>query len=216
MNHANFALPDDASGFVSLSEAVPDAIPEIRYHSTYNFVGDRIDGYDLPAALLTREAARALKAASGDLIRRGFRLKIYDAYRPQSAVDHFLRWAKDPADTRMQAYFYPGIAKESLIPQGYIAVRSGHTRGSTVDLTLFDMAEGRDADMGSPFDWFGCESRTDYQDLTREQSANRTALRSAMVSRGFRPYSGEWWHFTLENEPFPDTYFTFPVSAVLR
>ena len=202
---------DDASGFVLLGDAVPDAILEIRYYSTCNFVGDRIDGYEEPVALLTKEAAEALRAVSGDLKARGYRLKIYDAYRPQRAVSHFMRWAMDPEDIRMKEYFYPELEKDAVIPLGYIAEHSGHSRGSTVDLTLFDMAAGKDADMGGPFDYFGELSHPDYRGITEAQYASRMLLREAMGARGFAPIPEEWWHFTLEREPYPDTYFTFPV-----
>jgi len=205
-------LSDDASDFVLLSEAVPDIILEIRYYSTFNFIGDRIDGYDEPIALVTRETAAALKKVSAELAGKGFRLKVFDAYRPQKAVDHFMRWALDAEDIRMKQYFYPGLEKEVLIPQGYIAEHSGHSRGSTVDLTLFDMKTGKDADMGGTFDYFGELSHPDYRDITDEQFQNRMILRNAMLAHGFRPLAEEWWHFTLGNEPFPDTYFTFPVS----
>ena len=204
---------DDASGFVLLGEAVPDVILEIRYYSTFNFVGDRIDGYEEPVALLTREAAAALRAVSDDLIKRGFRLKIYDAYRPQKAVSHFMRWALDFGDTRMKEYFYPELEKDTLFPLGYIAGHSGHSRGSTVDLTLFDMKAEKEADMGGPFDYFGELSHPDYEGVTEEQHANRMLLREAMTARGFRPLASEWWHFTLDAEPYPDTYFTFPLRG---
>ena len=197
--------------FVSLTEAVPDAILEIRYFSTYNFVGERIDGYLAPTALMTREAADSLKAVSDDVMRLGYRLKIYDAYRPQCAVDHFVRWAADVADTTMRRYFYPDVDKSLLFKKGYIYEKSGHTRGSTVDLTLFDMTTEKEVDMGGTFDWFGLESHPDYRDITEEQFANRMILRQAMLRHGFNPLAEEWWHFTLKNEPFPDTYFTFPV-----
>jgi D-alanyl-D-alanine dipeptidase len=197
--------------FVSLTEAVPDAILEIRYFSTYNFVGERIDGYLAPTALMTREAADSLKAVSDDVMRLGYRLKIYDAYRPQCAVDHFVRWAADVADTTMRRYFYPDVDKSLLFEKGYIYEKSGHTRGSTVDLTLFDMTTEKEVDMGGTFDWFGLESHPDYRDITEEQFANRMILRQAMLRHGFNPLDEEWWHFTLKNEPFPDTYFTFPV-----
>lgn len=203
---------EDAGGFVSIGRFIPDLILEIRYYSTFNFIGDRIDGYEQPVALLTREAAARLKEVSNDLAGKGYRLKIYDAYRPQKAVDHFMRWAKDPADTRMKAFFYPDLDKPVLIPQGYIAERSGHSRGSTVDLTLFDMRTGKDADMGSPFDFFGEASHPDFREITPEQYENRMLLREGMLRRGFRPLAEEWWHFTLRNEPYPDTFFTFPVS----
>ena len=214
--------------FVSLTEAVPDAILEIRYFSTYNFVGDRIDGYLAPTALLTHAAADSLRAVSDELMKQGYRLKIYDAYRPQEAVDHFVRWAANTKDTRMKYCFYPDLNKNVLFKQGYIAEKSGHTRGSTVDLTLFDMATGKEVDMGGTFDWFGPESHPDFcgdpdtgiydakagrkrNGITEQQFRNRLILRDAMLRHGFKPIDEEWWHFTLRNEPFPDTYFTFPV-----
>ena len=197
--------------FVQVAEAVPDVIQEIRYYSTYNFVGERIDGYERPQAMITRKAARALKAASDECVRRGYRLKIYDAYRPQRAVMHFMRWAKDIEDTRMKAHFYPNLDKSVLFSQGYIAERSGHSRGSTVDLTLFDMKTGKELDMGGTFDWFGKESHPDYKGITKEQFSNRMLLREIMQAHGFKPIAEEWWHFTLADEPYPDTYFDFPV-----
>ena len=205
--------PDDASGFVSLAEAVPDVILEIRYYSTYNFVGDRIDGYEDPCALLTREAAEALQGAAEDAAALGYRLKVYDAYRPQMAVDNFVAWAEDVDDTRMKAYFYPELDKSVLFDQGYIAAKSGHSRGSTLDLTLFDMDTGKELDMGGTFDYFGELSHPDYVgNLTEEQIENRNTLRDIMTDNGFLPLDTEWWHFTLAGEPYPDTYFTFPVS----
>ena len=206
-------LSDDSSDFVLLSEAVPDVILEIRYYSTYNFVGDRIDGYEEPVAMLTKEAAAALKEASDELMGLGYRLKIFDAYRPQTAVTHFMNWALDSGDTRMKDYFYPDLEKDVLFPQGYIAEHSGHSRGSTVDLTLFDMRTEREVDMGGTFDYFGELSHPDYMDITQEQYAMRMLLREVMMKHGFRPLAEEWWHFTLEREPYPDTYFTFPVNS---
>ena len=203
----------DSSDFVLLSEAVPDAILEIRYYSTYNFVGDRINGYEEPCALLTKEAATALKKVSDELVSKGYRLKIYDAYRPQMAVTHFMNWAKDVSDTRMKKYFYPELDKSVLFDQGYIAEKSGHSRGSTVDLTLFDMNTEKEVDMGGTFDFFGELSHPDYKKITAEQYENRMILRNAMLAHGFKPLEEEWWHFTLKDEPFPDTYFTFPVSS---
>lgn len=209
----DMVFSDDASDFVLLSEAVPDAILEIRYYSTYNFIGDRIEGYEQPVALLTKEAAAALKEVSDDVMSQGYRLKIFDAYRPQKAVTHFMRWALDVNDTRMKEYFYPELEKDVLFPQGYIAEHSGHSRGSTVDLTLFDMASGREVDMGGTFDYFGELSHPDYTGITEEQYANRMILREAMLAHGFKPLPEEWWHFTLENEPYPSTYFTFPINS---
>ena len=208
-----YILSNDPADFVLLSEAVPDAILEIRYYSTYNFVGDRITGYDEPIAMLTREAADALKEVSDDLKEQGYRLKIYDAYRPQAAVTHFVNWALDTDDTRMKQYFYPDLNKDELFPKGYINQFSGHTRGSTVDLTLFDMKTGKEVDMGGTFDYFGQLSHPDYTGITTEQYANRMILREAMMSHGFKPLEEEWWHFTLEDEPYPDTYFTFYLES---
>lgn len=172
---------EDASQFVTLTDFVPDAILEIRYFGTYNFVGARIDGYLEPTALLTREAADSLQAVSKDVMAMGYRLKIYDAYRPQKAVDHFVRWAANVNDTLMKPYFYPALDKSVLFAQGYIAKKSGHTRG-----------------------------------ITPAQFANRMILRRAMMRHGFKPISSEWWHFTLKKEPFPHTYFTFPVKQLNR
>ena len=216
--------------FVPIAEAVPDAILEIRYYSTYNFVGTRIDGYLEPTAFLTREAASALREVSDDVMAQGYRLKIYDAYRPQKAVDHFVRWAADVPDTLMNDYFYPDLDKSVLFEQEYIMAKSGHTRGSTVDLTLFDMTTEKEVDMGGTFDWFGPESHPNFcgnpetgeytgdnsksptgRSITPEQFANRMILRRAMLRHGFKPLDSEWWHFTLADEPFKDTYFNFPV-----
>ncbi|MBQ4193248.1 MAG: M15 family metallopeptidase [Clostridia bacterium] len=203
----------DPSGFVLLSDVIPHIVQEIRYFSTYNFIGDRIDGYEEPCALLTKEAARALKAVSNEMIVQGYRLKIFDAYRPACAVKHFVLWGLEDQDVRMKPYFYPDLEKQALFKEGYIAARSGHSRGSTVDLTLLDMRTGREVDMGSPFDLFSEVSHPDYRGITDEQYANRMMLQHVMVRCGFRPLDCEWWHFTLENEPYPDTYFEFPVSA---
>ncbi|MBR0170391.1 MAG: M15 family metallopeptidase [Bacteroidales bacterium] len=216
-----------SSDFVNITDVVPDAILEIRYFGTYNFVGARIDGYEQPTALLTRKAADSLRAVSDDLKAQGYRLKIYDAYRPQMGVDHFVRWGKDLDDTLMKRYFYPNEMKDSLFIKDYIATHSGHSRGSTLDLTLFDMRTEKEVDMGGTFDWFGRESHPDYcgnpetgeytgenGHLTAEQFENRMILRRAMMAHGFKPYDCEWWHFTLKNEPYPDTYFAFPVREL--
>lgn len=206
----NHTLPE---GFVLVGEAIPDALLDIRYYTTYNFVGARIDGYEAPVAVLTREAADALKLVSDDMKAQGLRLVIYDAYRPQRAVDHFARWAEDIADTRMKAVFYPDVDKADLFEKGFIARRSGHSRGSTVDLTLLDEATGKLLDMGGPFDFFGELSHPDYAGVTAQQHENRMLLQSAMRKRGFKPLSTEWWHFTLVDEPYPKTFFDFPVRG---
>ncbi len=203
----------DSSGFVLLSDFVPGIIQEIRYYSSYNFVGDRIDGYEEPCALLTKEAARALKYVSNEMNVKGFRLKIFDAYRPVRAVKHFVLWGIEDLDQRMKPYFYPELEKQELFSKGYIASQSSHSRGSTVDLTLLNMMTGKEADMGSPFDMFDEESHPDYKGITELQYENRMMLQQVMVRHGFKPVDCEWWHFTYSDEPFPDTYFDFPVSA---
>ena len=206
-------VTNDPSGFVLLADYVPGIIQEIRYYSTYNFIGDRIDGYEEPCALLTKEAARALKSVSNEMNAMGFRLKVFDAYRPATAVKHFVLWSIDDLDLRMKPFFYPDLDKEELFKRGYIASQSSHSRGSTVDLTLLDMSTGKEVDMGGPFDFFGELSHPEYRDITEAQYENRMFLRDAMLRNGFEPIDCEWWHFTLSNEPYPDTYFTFPVSS---
>ena len=203
----------DPSAFVVLADYVPAIIQEIRYYSTYNFIGDRIDGYEEPCAILTMEAARALKSVSNEMNVMGYRLKVFDAYRPAAAVKHFVLWGLEDTDIRMKPFFYPDLDKEELFMRGYIASRSSHSRGSTVDLTLFDMRTGKELDMGSPFDYFSEVSHPDYTGITKEQYENRMLLRTAMLRNGFEPYDCEWWHFTLRDEPFPDTYYAFPVSS---
>ena len=203
----------DSSGFVLLADFVPGIIQEIRYYSTYNFVGERIDGYEEPVALLTIEAARALKRVSNEVNAQGYRLKVFDAYRPATAVRHFVLWGIEDLDLRMKPYFYPNLEKQELFKQGYIASQSSHSRGSAVDLTLLDMATGREVDMGSPFDLFSETSHPDSKQVTEEQHANRMFLQSAMTRNGFKPIDCEWWHFSLADEPYPDVYFDFPVSS---
>ena len=209
---AKIAPEYDNSDFVRVTDVIPDAILEIRYYSTYNFVGERIDGYELPIALMTREAADSLKAVNDELKAHGYRIKIWDAYRPQRAVNHIIRWAENISDTAMKAVFYPMVDKSVLFERGYVYARSSHSRGSTVDLTLLDAATGRELDMGSPFDWFGEESHPDYPCPLYRQSDNRKTLHNAMVRHGFEGIDSEWWHFTLRNEPYPDTYFDFPIN----
>lgn len=205
-------ISKDARGFVLLSDVVPHIIQEIRYYSTYNFVGERVDGYEEPLALMTREAARALRAASSELNVQGYRLKVFDAYRPVTAVKHFIYWAIEDEDIRMKPYFYPEIDKQDAFSLGYIARNSSHSRGSAVDLTLLDMSTGHEVDMGGPFDFFGQRSHPDFRDITDAQYEMRMLLRHTMERCGFEPYECEWWHFRLADEPYPDTYFDFPVA----
>ncbi|MBR5641002.1 MAG: M15 family metallopeptidase [Firmicutes bacterium] len=203
----------DPSGFVVLADHVPGIVQEIRYHSTYNFIGDRIDCYEEPVALCTVEAARALKAVANEMNVFGYRLKVFDAYRPAGAVRQFVLWGIEDTDIRMKPYFYPDLNKTELFEKGYVASRSSHSRGSTVDLTLLDMKTGKEVDMGSPFDLFSEVSHPDYRGISDEQYENRMLLQGVMVRNGFEPIDCEWWHFTLKDEPYPDKYFEFPVSA---
>jgi len=202
-------LPD---GFVYVTDEIPTAILEIRYFSEDNFVGAVIDGYHAPKAILTKEAAQALKKAADSLYEQGYYIKVFDAYRPQRAVDHFVRWAQDLSATQMKEKYYPDVDKALLFELGYIAEKSGHSRGSTVDLTLVDVSTGTELDMGSGFDFFGEISHHGTDLITKKQEQNRNILRDAMVNAGFEPYPEEWWHYTLRDEPYPDTYFDFPVE----
>ncbi len=199
------------SGFVRLGEAIPGIVLDVRYYGDDNFVGAPVDGYEAPAAVLTQAAADALREVQERLRARGLGLKVFDAYRPQTAVDHFVRWAADPSDRRTKAEYYPDVPKSELFARGYIAEASGHSRGSTVDLTVVRLSDGAELDMGTSFDFFGAESAVDHAGLTGEQRANRRLLADAMQAHGFEPYPAEWWHFTLDAEPYPETYFDFPV-----
>ena len=201
---------------VDVETLIPDAILDIRYHSSYNFVGEVIDGYRAPKCLLTGPAAEALAAVQERARQRDMTLKIFDCYRPQQAVDHFVRWAEDLDDTKMKQVFFPNVAKAALFEEGYIAAKSGHSRGSTVDLTLvsLDADGGRvgELEMGTPFDFFDPLSHTDNPAVTGEARENRQLLKSLMAEQGFSNLPEEWWHYTLEDEPFPDTYFDDPVE----
>ncbi|HPU02053.1 MAG: M15 family metallopeptidase [Firmicutes bacterium] len=199
-------------GFVYVHEVIDTVQLDIRYYGENNFVGTRIDGYERPVAILSEEAAAALKVAADILEEQGYYIKIFDAYRPQMAVDHFIRWAQDLDDVKMKEQFYPDVDKSKLFELGYIAEKSGHSRGSTVDLTLVDKHTGEELDMGGGFDFFGEISHHGTDLITEEQERNRNILREAMVAAGFKPYPEEWWHYTLENEPYPDTYFNFKVK----
>jgi D-alanyl-D-alanine dipeptidase len=203
------ALPE---GFVYVDEVIPAARFDIRYFGEYNFVGTRIDGYNAPFAILSKEAAEALKRVSDELAEKGYGILIFDAYRPQKAVNHFVTWSRDASDTRMKAEFYPEVDKSRLFELGYIASKSGHSRGSTVDLTLVRLDTGEEIDMGGPFDFFGPVSHHGTDLVTEEQTANRNILKEAMEKHGFAAYDQEWWHYTLKPEPYPDTYFDFDVE----
>ncbi|MFE1955659.1 M15 family metallopeptidase [Streptomyces sp. NPDC059524] len=228
--------PKAPKEFVALSEVDPTIIQEMRYYTEHNFVGEPVDGYKKPMCILTRPAANALHKAQTGLLKRGYSLKVYDCYRPQRAVDHFVRWAEDLGDQRMKPEFYPHVDKTRLFEDGYIAAKSGHSRGSTLDLTLVKLpalptrayvpgeeltpcygpqAErfpDNSVDMGTGFDCFDTLAHTDDPRIQGAQRANRDLLRDALVGQGFVNLPEEWWHYTYKPELFPDTYFDFPVS----
>ncbi|PKD15863.1 peptidase M15 [Salegentibacter salinarum] len=211
----NFVLAQQKKlpeGFVYLKEQIPDIKLDIRYAGNNNFIGKPVNSYNKPTAILTEEAATALQKAQKDLMAEGYCFKIFDAYRPQTAVNHFIEWARKPEDTLTKQRFYPEVAKKDLFQLGYIATKSGHSRGSTVDLTIIDAQNGEELDMGSGYDFFGDISHHSTNKITKEQRANRSLLKRIMIKNGFRPYPEEWWHYTLRNEPFPETYFDFPVQ----
>jgi D-alanyl-D-alanine dipeptidase len=207
--------------FVNLNTVAPEIQYDLRYFADHNFVGRRIDGYEAPVCLLTSQAAQALKSVEDRLLPMGLTLKVYDCYRPQRAVDDFARWAKDLSSTKMRTEFYPQVEKSQLFNEGYIAYRSGHSRGSTVDLTIVpagsqipasQRAPDNSLDFGTGYDCFSPLSHPDSQEVSPQQRANRLLLQSLMVQAGFKPLDTEWWHFTLAGEPYPDTYFDFPVA----
>jgi D-alanyl-D-alanine dipeptidase len=202
------ALP---KGFISLQEYIPTIQLEMRYHTLHNFMGTKVDGYLSPRAILTKASAKALAKVQQDLNAFGLGLKIFDAYRPQKAVDHFVRWGLDLEDRANKEKYYPTVEKRNLFLQGYIAKKSGHSRGSTVDLTIIDLESKRELDMGSTFDFFGKQSWVKYTKITAKQRANRMLLHQMMLLYGFKSYAQEWWHFTLRDEPYPDSYFDFDI-----
>ncbi|MGB1308227.1 MAG: M15 family metallopeptidase [Oceanihabitans sp.] len=199
-------------GFVYISDIIPDIQIELRYCLNNNFVGEPITGYNAEVCIVSKPAAMALKKVQEELKKQGKTLKIYDAYRPQQAVNHFVKWAKNIKDTIMKRQFYPDVAKRNLFKEGYIASRSRHSSGSTIDLTIVDLNTGKNLDMGTPYDYFGKASWLLYSDLNKNQKANRMLLHTIMLKHGFRHYPQEWWHFTLKGEPFKNQYFNFPVE----
>ncbi|MFD0861443.1 M15 family metallopeptidase [Sungkyunkwania multivorans] len=198
-------------GFVYIDDIIPDIVLEIRYCGNDNFVGQPIAGYYEEKCIVTKAAAIQLKSVQENLKAQGLRLKVFDAYRPQRAVDHFRIWARDWNDTLMKYKYYPNEAKPTLFKRGYISTRSGHSRGSTVDLTIIDR-NGDELDMGTPWDFFGVESRPLSWRITEQQRENQRLLRDLMMKNGFKPLPTEWWHFTLAEEPFPKTYFDFVIE----
>ncbi|SDS00547.1 D-alanyl-D-alanine dipeptidase [Formosa sp. Hel1_31_208] len=208
-NQDKEVLPE---GFVLVKDIIPDIEVKLSYYSTHNFVGDTIDGYHANTLILTKQSAEALKKVQAELQEQNLCLLVYDGYRPQRAVNHFMRWAKDLNDTIRKHEFYPDVEKRHLFREEYIATRSGHSRGSTLDLTIINGNTNEPLDMGSPYDFFGKESWVDYQGLTNKQKANRQLLQDVMLKYNFRNYPKEWWHFTLRWEPFPKTYFDFEIE----
>ena len=202
----------DKSDFAPVYTVIDDAAYDIRYYSPNNFTGNKIRGYKAPVAYMTKEALAALAVAAQDLRSQGYRLLIWDTYRPQKAVDNFVEWINNPKDEGDKS-FYPKLKKSDLLKGMYIMEKSGHTRGSTVDLTLIKK-DGSFVDMGGTFDLFSEISHPDYKKLTKVQKQNRKILHDAMIKAGFKGLDSEWWHFTLENEPYPDTYFDFDVEGV--
>ncbi len=199
-------------GFVYVADHIPTIQMDLRYTGSNNFVGKPIDGYKREVVILSEAATKALKNVQDELNSANLSIMVYDSYRPQQAVNHFIRWARDLNDTIMKARFYPKVEKRNLFKEGYIASRSGHSRGSTLDITIVDLETCEPLDMGSPYDFFGSESWVENNNLTKEQRANRTLLQSIMTKHGFRNYPKEWWHFTLRGEPFPETFFDFAVD----
>lgn len=209
----DYEISEDSSSFVQIDRIINNVIIDMRYYSNYNFIGQRIDGYKENYALLTLDAALALKNASIEFLKDGYVIKIFDAYRPFKALLHFQRWVKND-DTRMKEYFYKYLSKGDLIKKGYISLLSSHSRGSTVDITLVDIKNNKELDMGCDFDDFGDIAHIDYKKLTSKQMKNRIYLRRIMEKNGFKSLDNEWWHFTLVNEPYKDVYFDFDVKCL--
>jgi len=227
---------DPPRGFVDVTTVIPDIIVETRYATAHNFVGRPIPGYNAPRCLLTAPAAKALECVADELRGRGYVLKAYDCYRPQRAVNAFVGWGRNLRDQKAKSEFYPDVDKQNLFRDNYIASRSGHSRGSTLDLTIVPIGrkpaasvpaasdvracdsragsrtDDGSADMGTGFDCFSALSHTLSQEVNPAQRANRALLRGAMRGCGFYNNPSEWWHYTLRGEPYPDTYFNFAVE----
>ncbi|MBQ0064770.1 MAG: M15 family metallopeptidase [Firmicutes bacterium] len=200
----------DASGFVNLGEEIPELLLDVRYYTSFNFVSERIDGYEAPIILCTKELCEAMKRVVPIFKEKGYLVKVFDAYRPQRAVDHFVRWSLEEGKEGMKSYFYPDYQKEEIFGE-YVIKKSSHSRGSAIDFTLVEMATQLDVDMGGTFDFFGAKSYPFYEHISKEQKENRMYLRKVMLENGFIAFPSEWWHFSLEKEPYPDTYFDFPI-----
>lgn len=209
INSVAAQIPDD---FGYIADEIPDIRLEIRYASKENFMGRVVNGYSSPKVVLTKKALSALKKAQTEFKQLGYGIKVFDAYRPQRAVDDFMQWIKAEKDTVMKHKYYPQLDKKNLVPQGYIAEKSGHSRGSTIDLSLVYLdgeKKGQEVDMGGEWDYFGKRSNYDYPEISPKQKENRALLQKIMIKHGFLPYAEEWWHFTLAKEPFPIQYFDF-------
>lgn len=210
--HTAFSQTNKTAEFVTIQKYIPSVKIEMRYYSNHNFIGKKIDGYNSDKAIISIQAATALKKIQRELNKKGLSLIIYDAYRPQKAVNHFKKWAKVLNDTLAKKEFYPNVAKKDLFSSGYISSHSRHSSGSTVDLSIISLATNKALDMGSPYDYFGKQSWVNYSKLTKIQKNNRQLLQNIMLQNGFRNYPKEWWHFTLRNEPYKNVYFDFNVE----
>jgi len=210
MKRIMIVRPED---FVDISLEIPGIVTDVKYFTGENFVGEKIDGYNAPIILLTKKAAIALDRVQKQLMEKGYGLKIYDGYRPKSAVEHFIRWVNAAENGKANDFYYPGMTRQEVFQAGFIAKTSSHTRGSTVDLTVIKLDTGIEVDMGGHFDFFSEISYSDYDHLSIEQSKNRVQLRYLMRSEGYEPMQQEWWHFTLGDEPYPQTYFDFPIES---
>ena len=199
---------------MALDAYAPSVRQQIRYADTENFVGAPIDGYRAARCWLSEPAARALASAEAEVMGQGLELVVFDCYRPERAVRHFMRWAADANDQGTKEYYYPRVSKAELLSGGYVAERSGHSRGSTVDVTLERPCGNGTVplDMGTSFDFFDPRSNYSSTEVTPAQWENRRRLRELMERHGFRGYEPEWWHFTLADEPYPNRYFDVPIE----
>ncbi|HEY5556807.1 M15 family metallopeptidase [Acetobacterium sp.] len=210
MKRIMITRPED---FVDISLEIPEIVTDVKYFTGENFAGEKIDGYDAPIVLLTEKATIALSRVQKQLVKKGYGIKVYDGYRPKRAVEHFIRWVNTKENGKTNDFYYPGMTRLEVFHGGFIAKKSSHTRGSTVDLTVIKLDTGIEVDMGGSFDFFSEISYSDYDHLNIEQSKNRVQLRYLMRSEGFEPMQQEWWHFTLADEPYPETYFDFSINS---
>ncbi len=203
---------DLPKGFVDLNDLIDDLQVDLKYFTGDNFIGAQVRGYERSRCIITQAAAQALVRVQQTLSEFGLGLKIFDAYRPQMAVDHFIQWCGEITAPVTQSRFFPDLQPAELFSKGYLIKHSSHSRGSTVDLTLIDSVSGEELDMGTEFDFFGPLSWFDATKVSAQARANRMLLQQTMVQHGFVPFHQEWWHFTLADEPFPSRYFDFPIG----